>query len=72
MTKRIPLNTQIEIKMIERGFKKQQELADLAGVSQSFISRLLDGTHTNIGLENLRRISKALDFYEWDLNLGGY
>lgn len=68
---RIPLHVQVKIKRIELGMSDQLDLANKAGLSQSFISRFESGKHTNIGIDNFRRICVALDYYDWDLNLSG-
>lgn len=69
MNKRQPLYIQIRIKRMEAGLVLQAELAKKAGLSASLISRIESGKHQNIGIDVLRMISIALDYYEWDLNL---
>lgn len=59
---------QIRAKRREKNFS-QLTLSVKAQVSLNFISRLEQGRRTNMYLDNLRRISVALDFYDWDLNL---
>lgn len=71
MNKIQPLHIQVKLKRIEVGMAEQADLATKAGLSQSLISRFESGKHTNIGIDNFRRICKALDYYDWDLNLLG-
>lgn len=66
----IPLHLQIRAKRREKNLS-QLQLSAQAQVSLNFISRLEQGRNSNMYLDNLRRISKALDYYDWDLNLSG-
>ena len=70
MNEVIPLHLQIRAKRREKNFS-QLKLSIQAQVSLNFISRLEQGRNSNMYLDNLRRISIALDYYEWDLNLSG-
>jgi len=68
MSKILPIHLQIRAKRRELDIK-QEGLADLSDLSVSFISQLERGRYKDLGLESLRKISGALNFYEWDLNL---
>lgn len=66
----IPLHLQVRSKRRELNMS-QKELAVKSGLSVSIIEKFEQGSHTSITLETLRRMSLALDFYDWDLNLLG-
>ena len=59
-------NIQVKMKRDERNIS-QEQLALNSDVSYSTIANLETGRHVNISLDILRKISKALDYYEWDL-----
>lgn len=61
-----PLHQQIRSKRRELDVK-QETLSQDSGLSISYIRRVEKGSFSNIGIETLRKISKALDFYDWDL-----
>jgi transcriptional regulator with XRE-family HTH domain len=44
--------------------KQQKEIADLAGIKQSYLSLLESGKRTNPGLETISNISKALGVHQ--------
>lgn len=66
----LPLHVQFRNKRRELDIK-QSYLADKAGLDQGTVSRFESGKSTNIGLDTFRKLSRALDYYEWDLNLTG-
>lgn len=66
---KLPLHLQIREKRLEKGWS-QMKLATQSTMSFAFIVRLETGRSTNMGVDNLRRLSQALDFYDWDLKIG--
>ncbi len=66
----LDFHQQIRVKRRELNIS-QAQLAVKATVSVDTIARLEQGKHLNISLDNLRRISAALNFDEWNLKLLG-
>lgn len=64
--KELEFHEQVRAKRRELNFS-QRALAIKSKVSTDLITRLEQGKSTNIGLDNLRRISFALDFFEWNI-----
>lgn len=64
----IDLHLQIRAKRRELDIK-QESLAEMSGLSLSFISKVEGGKFKDIGIDSLRKISQALNYYEWDLGL---
>lgn len=60
------LHLQIRAKRRELDMK-QEVLAIESGLSISYICKLERGVFRNMTLETLERISKALNYYSWDL-----
>lgn len=65
---KLPLHLQIRAKRRELDIK-QESLAEMSGLSLSFISKVEGGNFNDMGIDSLRKISQALDFYDWDLGL---
>lgn len=70
MSKVLPIHLQIRAKRRELDIK-QEGLAVSSELSVSFISQLEQGRYKDVGVKTLGKISRALNFGEWDLNLMG-
>lgn len=55
-----PIKHSIETMMPRLNIKNPTQLGELAGVSQSIISRILDGTHQTMALHNCQKLAMAL------------